>query len=318
MQRIAVFGFYNSLNAGDDRLQACITRIVRSPTNTVTFFPHQLPPNPRHLREYDWALIGGGGLVFDHSGIWYQAKKWIRKSHCKVGVIGLGINHLPSILRQELDDVVRLASFSFVRDCQSHQMLDNDARVQVAPDLSWTLPYRPADRPESGERIALNLVPCHWRPFDPEAWMRELAGLPTFPVAMYYGPKQDSALLERLFPRQVLPEFEIGQFRDATMVIAARFHAVIFCMQLRIPFIAITYDDKVRRLIDDAALGDCALDTSDHKRIREKVAYLRENRQSVLNRIDHYARSQEVLGSQLALNIRQNMNIDGAIDIPSA
>lgn len=49
--KIAVFGYYHSLNAGDDRIQYSITKLLEG--NTVVFLPHYLPPPREYLETFD-------------------------------------------------------------------------------------------------------------------------------------------------------------------------------------------------------------------------------------------------------------------------
>ena len=66
--RIAVLGYYNQNNLGDDRLRD--VWITLFPEADLSFFPHQVAFAHHCFRDYDFILIGGGGLVFSAHGIW--------------------------------------------------------------------------------------------------------------------------------------------------------------------------------------------------------------------------------------------------------
>lgn len=286
--KIAVFGFYNSLNAGDDRLQYCITKLLVHGGHRVVFLPHSEDPPINYLRRFDWILIGGGGLVFSIHGIWKGMKRWIRKSRSRVGVIGLGVNRVDEELGKELSDLVELSEFVFVRDTESKKLLNNISKVAVYPDLTWVAPFNLETCGKySKERfdVALNLAPCAWRKYDPIAWYESVKNFRVAPFPMYMTESQDMGLLESLMDTSVPKDFTLRPLLESRMLLACRYHAIVFALMNVKPFLAIAYDYKVSRLCDEIGLSELCLSTEEHFRLPDRMEYLESNYDVVKNRI---------------------------------
>ncbi len=287
--RIAIFGYYNALNAGDDRLQYCLTYLFRRAGHQIVFLPHFEAPPVELLRTFDWAILGGGGLVFERVGVWKDMKKWIRKSGVRVGALGLGVNRLEGDLRRELEDFCAIADFVYVRDQSSKDLLGPGSRAEVYPDLSWLCPLeRPSVFPApllapramagpSGVRVALNFAPCPWQPFEAEAWMRQLEGYSILPFPLNMLGSQDLGLLEKLTGAKLPEEFSAQPLWEAQVLVASRFHAIVFAAMLGTPFLAIAYDYKVRRLCEEMNLNRYCLDTSQAEECGPRLRELLEN-----------------------------------------
>lgn len=284
---IAIFGYYNFFNAGDDRIQYCIKKNFQG--NNLVFFPHFLPaPPPQYLNTFDWILIGGGGLIIERVGIWKDMSKWLKPLKCHVGVLGLGVNNMTEDLFNELSVLLDKTTFFFVRDCKSKELLNNDPRVEVHPDLTWCFPLENKTETKS-DCIAVNLTPCPWNDFNPDIWMQEMSARYLIPFPLYFTKQRDYYLLQKYFGNSVNNEFSLQPLLNAEMLVACRYHAIIFAMQLGIPFIAIAYDDKVRRLLEESNLLDLCLNTEQHYLLPQKIDYVRNNRVSITRKIAEYA-----------------------------
>ena len=306
---IAIFGFYNSLNAGDDRIQYCLTRALRQ-NNTLVFLPHFQKPNPVYLRSFDWILIGGGGLVLERVGIWDRMARWIGQSRrklrgpkVKIGVLGLGVKKVSDGLDRELSDLIERAEFFHVRDSASKSKLNDDPRVEVSPDLTWMFPYHTEIAPQPGI-IALNLAPCPWRGFQAAEWVKHLNDEEVKPLPLYFTQDRDYGMLREFYDAVVPDEWTIEPLVQSEILVASRYHAITFAMQLRRPFVAIRYDTKVEGLLADAGLLDCMLQTNQSDQLPEKIAWVRANKAELIARIDRYATEQERQGTQFLEFIR--------------
>jgi len=296
--KIAVFGYYNALNAGDDRIQYCITRLLQG--HTVIFLPHYLPPPKNFLQTFDWILIGGGGLVFERIGIWRNIKSWLRHCNAKIGVLGLGVNHTTPELLVELEALIEHCDFFYVRDQLSKALLNHHSKVEVYPDLTWCYPLQ-CENIGLANGLALNLLPCHWNPYNPKEWVNELSDQTVHPFPFHFGHYQDFDLLKEFFGESVTQEFSLQPLLKSNILIACRFHAIVFAMQLRKPFVAINYDDKVRRLLDESNLETLGLETTEHYHLKEKLNYIASNWADICTRIDHFSSHNEK-GAQLLIN----------------
>ena len=76
------------------------------------------------------------------------------------------------------------------------------------------------------------------------------------------------------------------------MLIACRYHAIVFAMQLGKPLIAINYDDKVQRLLVESGLSNFCLELDQSDLLREKIKYLQAHELEVKNKVNSYAQAQ--------------------------
>jgi polysaccharide pyruvyl transferase WcaK-like protein len=308
--KIAVFGYYNALNAGDDRIQYCITKLCEG--NTVVFLPHYLPAPQEYLRDFDWILIGGGGLVFERVGIWVNTKQWLRKTRARVGILGLGVNRVSDELLTELSYLIERAVFFFVRDEKSKLLLNNHPKVQVHPDLTWCFPFLPSNEnlTIASKKIAVNLVPCHWKDFEPDKWIKELKKLSDFqliPFPFNFNLKKDVELLKSYFDHINTQEFSLQPLQDSQIMVACRYHAIVFAMQMGKPFIAINYDEKVERLLGESDLVQCGLQTTEYELLQEKIHFVLNKQEIIQNKINDYATLQRKNAKNLIILIQNHL-----------
>lgn len=305
--KIAVFGYYHALNAGDDRIQYCLTRLLQG--HTVVFLPHYLPPPRAYLQTFDWILIGGGGLVFEKVGIWSQVKDWLKHCKAKIGVLGLGVNQVTPDLWSEVVQLIDRSTFFYVRDQPSKALLNHHPKVEVYPDLTWCYPLR-SQRSSPGTGIALNLLPCHWKDYDPQAWVQELADRTVHPFPFHFGRQRDFDLLNGFFPDMVPSEFSLQPLIKSETLVACRFHAIVFAMQLGKPFVAINYDDKVKRLLNESHLTDFCLETTEYGLLNQKLSDISRDRDRILTQIQQFASDNQQQAQQLITSVQSHLASD--------
>lgn len=302
---IAIFGYYNFFNAGDDRIQHCLNKIFQG--HVIVFFPHFLPPpNPDYLNTFDWIIIGGGGLVIEHIGIWVNMSQWLKKLRANIGVIGLGIKHINPQLSSELFVLLDYSKFFFVRDQKSKQLLNNDSRVSVHPDLTWCFPLNNTIK-YFDNKIAINLTPCAEQDFNPDRWIEQCKIETLVPFPLYFTKNRDYWLLQKYFGEQVPEEFDLEPLIKSKMLIACRYHAIIFAMQLGKPFIAINYDDKVKRLLIESNLADLCLELDEYNLLTSKINYIEANYQEIVQKIAIYVEEQKNLAQIMLCEINQHL-----------
>jgi len=300
--KIAVLGYYHVLNAGDDRIQFCINRLVQG--HTVVFLPHYLVPPKEYLQSFDWILIGGGGLVFDPVGIW-ASPQWISGCRAKIGVLGLGVNRVSADLLKSVSMLIERSEFFYVGDEQSWALLAHHPKVEVHTDLSWCFPL--SQHQGGGEGIALNLLPCSWKTFRLDNWVNALSGFDVHPFPFHFGKERDADLLRGYFGDRTPTEFSLEPLQRSEMLVACRFHAVTFAMQMGKPFVAINYDDKVQRLLADADLSECLLETTEPMLLAEKIQFVLTHQEFLQRKIAAYAQSQVQKAQQLALAVERHL-----------
>jgi hypothetical protein len=250
---IAVFGWYHHRNAGDDRLQYCITRWLDG--HTLAFLPAgRATPPTSFLRSYDAVLIGGGGILQKRGGVFRDMARWVKRARIPVALIGVSAERLPDDLRDELRSFLDVCCFAWFRDAASLEAVGPHPSAFVAPDLTWLYPY-PVHPAGSGTAVSLRAgsgVPV-------EEWCRSLESLPppVRPWPLYFESGADGRLLEAVLPGAAVPdEFTLQPMLESTVVVSSRYHALVFGLQSGREVLGVGGEPKVRRFLEEAGLGD--------------------------------------------------------------
>lgn len=291
---IAVFGWYHHQNAGDDRIQRCLTRWLDG--HTLAFLPAGRPAPVSLLRTYDAAIIGGGGLISQRGGVFRAMRGWLRAAGIPAALVGVSVENLDSDLRRELRAFMDRAVFTWFRDQGSLEAVGSHPRAFVAPDLTWLYPHPPADArdvedPAGGDGIAVSLRAE--KGLDPDAWRASLealgARLHAWPFYFEGGdrvnPGGDAALLANLLDQPPLHEFDLAPVYRASAVIAGRFHAAQFAIQAGRPLVAVSSRPKMHRFLDEHGLGDFCISEDRPEDLPSVWRRLRDERASLTARL---------------------------------
>jgi polysaccharide pyruvyl transferase WcaK-like protein len=243
---IAVFGWYHHRNAGDDRIQQCLTRWLEG--HTLAFLPAGRRPPVHLLRTYDAAILGGGGLIRGRGGVFRDMARWVRASGIPVALAGVSVEGLTPELRAELRAFLDVCCFAWFRDRGSLEEVGEHPRAFVAPDITWLYPFEPA--PAEGEGLAV--TSC----YDDLAAL----GVTLHPWPLYFENGGDATgLRELLSERHVPEEFDLEPARHAAAVLTRRFHGLLFAIQLGRPALVDSETSKVRRFLEENGLQGWAL-----------------------------------------------------------
>lgn len=275
---IAVFGWYHHRNAGDDRLQYCITRWLDG--HTLAFLPagRKTPP-ASFLRTYDAVLIGGGGILQRRGGVFRHMARWVRRAGVPVALVGVSAERMPADLRAEVRALLDVCCFAWFRDQGSLEQVGPHPSAFVAPDLTWLYPF-PATSPGDGTAVSLRSgsgVPSG-------AWRAALASLPgpLRPWPLYFESGADPRLLEVVCPGAAVPdEFTLQPVVESSVVVSSRYHGLVFGVQTGRPVIGVGGEPKVRRFLDEAGLGEWWLPEDQLAELPDRVADLHRRGPSV-------------------------------------
>lgn len=282
---IAVFGWYHHRNAGDDRIQQCLTRWLEG--HTLAFLPAGRRPPVHLLRTYDAAILGGGGIIRDRGGLFRDMAGWVRAAGIPVALAGVSVEGMTPELRAELRAFLDVCSFAWFRDRGSLAEVGEHPRAFVAPDVTWLYPFEPA--PEEGEGLAVTSGRDGL----------DALRVPLHPWPLYFENGGEAAKLREAFPdRHVPEEWDLEPARRAAAVLTGRFHGLLFAIQLGRPALATSDAPKVRRFLEDNHLegwhlqGDLAAEwpafVDRWPRMRAEALRLREHlREAVWERTAH-------------------------------
>lgn len=251
---VAVFGWYHHRNAGDDRIQQCITRWLDG--HTLAFLPAGRRPPVHLLRTYDAAILGGGGIIQGEGGMFRGMASWVRSAGIPVALVGVSVERITPALREELRAFLDVCCFAWFRDRGYLDAIGHHPKAFVAPDLTWLYPFEPAEG--DGEGLAVSSGPGAFKPAG--AWREALAALgqPLRPWPLYFEHAGDAAALREVLPEgpdAPLPaEFDLDPARRAAAVLTGRFHGLLFALQLGRPVLSVADTPKVRRFLDENGL----------------------------------------------------------------
>ncbi len=278
---IAVFGWYHHQNAGDDRIQACLTRWLDG--HTLAFLPAGRPAPIHLLRTYDAAIIGGGGLIMNEGGMFRRMRHWVRLAGIPVALVGVSVEALSPGLRAELRAFLDVCCFAWFRDQGSLDAVGPHPRAFCAPDLTWLYPF-PALPAAAG--VALSLRRSADLPV--AAWRTMIATLdrPVLPWPLLFEGGGDAAVLREVLPTAALPdEFTLAAPAAAAVVVAARYHGVQFALQSGRPVIAADKLPKLQRFMAEQGLGAWCLDPTAPEQLPALLAQLDAVRPELLPQI---------------------------------
>ncbi len=251
--KILTLGWHERLNAGDDRIRYALDSIL-APHDLVFLNQWTFPVPLDLLREQDWIIVGGGGLwVGNGMGLISTVTDWHPKTRARLGVVGVSIETLDAH-REATNYLLDHAEFFHTRDAGSAAMLGRPDRVLSYADLTFGVPFGWEDGPRrgvvasiagnfSGERIDWSVLGTALR----EVGAR---GVP-----LNEWEADDRTVLESLgLPTQ--PRFDIAALSSAELVVTSRFHAIVFCIQVGTPFVALAGNRKIENICRDLGFED--------------------------------------------------------------
>lgn len=134
-------------NAGDDATRDVLTYLMKRKGCAVRVSPEH-PCSPGHLSGVDMVVIGGGGIIADHSeDAFYNYMSYLKHAaaaRVPVSIVGVGVCRLTQ-KRRRVSGLMRGVPNVCLRDELSRRHLEKGDFANVASDLAWLL--KPSRKP---------------------------------------------------------------------------------------------------------------------------------------------------------------------------
>jgi len=301
--KIVISGYYGHGNFGDEViLKVILAELKKTFENPeITVLPKM--PDFKAISECDLFISGGGSLFQDvtslksllyYLGLLYFAI-YLKK---KTMVYAQGIGPVNTRLGQYLlKNTLKKVDVITVRDEQSALLLKGmGINSELTADPAWTIEYYPVNLPK--DRLNIGIQLRKW----PNLNKNKLKALSDSIKAVFkphdavinlisLQDKSDVPVLKIL--KELLQDFEVNLLSDLTIdetltgltgmdyLIAMRFHACLIATKYSVPFLAITYDPKVKHLAKETTAPYVSVRDMNFNMLTNAIKYLVNEKDSV-------------------------------------
>lgn len=284
-RRIFVASWRQGQNYGDDYLAEAVERFLRPRCADLPIVQTNLHLDNYGLTANDILVLAGGGLWGPSgSGRLEQAlyDAWVN-TPAHLVVANIGIESFDPAAAPQLAALRKKAELFSVRDQESWRIAAEVLGPQGAlwtADSTYLAPLRISRSPAPG-CVAVNLCGPEQenfrRPYSVEPIIAAISRLRDQGCLLKgsvfrYAPSQSNYTLCRQIDPACSPTFSPEPFGQCELFIGMHFHSVLLALQNEIPVLALSYSDKVRRLMDEYGLAACCLDPGDPD-IGDKISH---------------------------------------------
>lgn len=305
---IAILGWYSNDNAGDDRFEYVMRRLLA---------PHKVVPleiwdsSASILRHCDYAIVGGGTMFYEGNDTAQRLTRLLSLARVRrYAMWSIGVEPgCDDREKRALASLIARADQCFVRDSGSLRVCPEGARVRIAPDLTWYCPYPQAGKNDS-QQIALNLNSTAGAT-PAKALVDELAkaGYAMSGWPLYFGGEYNDFSILSQAGLQSPTCFLESPLYLSRAVVAMRYHAMVFSAQAGVPFVPIKSGRKQEFFLEQIGYPVKPVPLDDPVGIRQTLAIVIREEDAIrtLLREQGSALAQEALsyvefGRQLRVN----------------
>ena len=271
---VNLLGWFGHGNAGDARIAEVMVGYWHARGIAVNLIDTDPLARAQDLPRADVAVLAGGDHW--HEGFAVPFSRFLSYLKTPFAVAGMGVDSLRPAMREPTEALLAKARFLWTRDEASLAMLGGlgDQR-HAGPDVTWIDPVAVRQGGSRGDYVALNVRPWPVRGFEgtamnPAGWRTVLSAIDTpiigLPMQSRGDGDDDRTALGALGLRSK-GEFDMATISRAGLVISMRLHGLIFAAQAAVPMIALVYQDKCRRFMEQIGMGAYCLGLDEHDRL---------------------------------------------------
>ncbi len=247
---------------------------MRSIVNALVFQNHRkrIKESTEALQSVDRVLIGGGGILVDRRikavSLWFAQLKRISESKKPYEFIANSFELSRKWSQKLFTPFLKGAENISVRDTSSLRFIES---LGLKAELVADLAYQAALPKTSTKKMKMiGLALCRWelnesllvalRSFMEQ---KETRGYKFVAFAFQSKGDDDREVYKKLNPRlRVITEWKdiVLKLSECECLIGMRLHSLILADRLRIPSIALSYQDKVKHFMNDKGRDDLVLD----------------------------------------------------------
>lgn len=229
------------------------------------------------VRIADLCLLGGGGLFFDEASVkdWVQELKIPQIFGKPTGLVGIGVDALPSSAIQRLATIVHQTAFISVRDRESLERMRTwfpKAKIELSADLAFLLANESRGTPHRRDARRAVLFLRRWPDFEEGVAesVRRLSQTSSIPISILplqkthfcddeaYGREVAAQAGNDLSALDYPPSLadlreQIGRYG---FTVSMRMHGILLAALQGIPSIGIACCEKVRIIQEQLGLGN--------------------------------------------------------------
>lgn len=314
-KKIVVWGWWQGKNLGDMWILECIKKRFPGITPITTEIDN--------FDEYDFIIIGGGGLLNGPK----LREPFNKKISIKYGAFGLG-GEFEIKEKNELKKFINFSTFFGVRDNRNMNTykIENNRRMEISGDCTFLYPLSKLNPQPKISKIKLI-----WRdPYGLMKWNRskhhkddgeELNNL--FKNHIGNIPFDDNnkclefymnILKEHgtvIFDNYRVFNFKIediyNKFKGVDLIVSMRYHGIVAAIQLGIPCIGLDIYPKVRTLMNECGLERYCIKLGQFDRIDSLIADIKLDWNRIRQKMDNYTKNQFLLTNKFANKIEKKM-----------
>lgn len=313
--KIVISGYYGHGNFGDEAILSVIKseleKIFDNPKITAIS-----PPSIRGVVSCDLFISGGGSLLQDvtslrsllyYLGILYFAIILKKKTM----IYAQGIGPINSSIGKKLTAfVLRKVDLITVRDKESAKLLKSlGISSTVTADPVWTMNYTP--KPVEKDKVNIGIQLRDWKALTDKKLKILAEAVSDSDVVINLialQEKQDTEVLKRFQEKlhnvevKFIKEDIIDTIANMDYLIAMRYHACLIAAKYGVPFLAITYDPKVKSLAKEVSAPYVAVRDMGPSMLSNALKYLTSEKDQVSVDLKQFAdkkAAQASLGSSL-------------------